>query len=267
MIGIWDWGNSSFTIVNNTISDNGYGIYFPHTTGSVIYLNNFIDNTYNVYSSDSSNIWNSTSLITYTYNGNTYTNYLGNYWSDYTGSDADGDGIGDTPYSIDSDVDNYPLMESFENYIGGGNQAPTCTIELQKNGIPIYTINVGEFFDIRVTEFSGDIQKVRFLSDESQNGEVDGEFTWTDWYDWDISKDDWTGHWDAVNKIKTWAFATPGEKEVWAEVKDGNGRTAYCSAGIYATGQLLEVPFFSQRDPAWKDKKLDHSPYTIGKYG
>jgi len=41
----------------------------------------------------------------------------GNYWSDYTGSDTDGDGIGDTPYSIDGDEDNYPLMKPFENYI------------------------------------------------------------------------------------------------------------------------------------------------------
>ena len=48
--------------------------------------------------------------------GKTYTNYLGNYWDDYTGTDADGDGIGDTPYSIDFDKDNYPLMESWENY-------------------------------------------------------------------------------------------------------------------------------------------------------
>ncbi|MGD8544675.1 MAG: hypothetical protein PVH12_00745 [Candidatus Bathyarchaeota archaeon] len=36
----------------------------------------------------------------------------GNYWSDYNGSDIDGDGIGDSPYIInENNTDNYPLME------------------------------------------------------------------------------------------------------------------------------------------------------------
>ena len=104
--------NSSYNqINNNTATNNEYGIYALHSSSNKIYLNNFINNDANVYSSNSSNIWNSTSKITYTYKGKTYTNYLGNYWSDYTGTDADEDGIGDTLYSIDSDADNYPLME------------------------------------------------------------------------------------------------------------------------------------------------------------
>jgi len=39
----------------------------------------------------------------------------GNYWSDYTGTDSNGDGIGDTPYLIDDNRrDNYPLMCPFD---------------------------------------------------------------------------------------------------------------------------------------------------------
>ena len=35
----------------------------------------------------------------------------GNYWDDYSGSDSDSDGIGDTPYSIPGGCeDEYPLM-------------------------------------------------------------------------------------------------------------------------------------------------------------
>jgi parallel beta-helix repeat protein len=113
------------TISNNNIRNNNYyGILLRDTSNNTIYLNNFGNNRQNVYLANSANIWNSTEKISYTYNGSQHLNYMGNYWGDYSGTDADGDGIGDTPYSIGSDADNYPLIEPFENYMVG---APSDT--------------------------------------------------------------------------------------------------------------------------------------------
>ena len=42
---------------------------------------------------------------------------MGNYWGDYTGTDGNGDGLGDSPYRIDSDNDEQPLMVPRENYL------------------------------------------------------------------------------------------------------------------------------------------------------
>jgi len=137
--GIYLYYSSNNSITENIISNNGDdGIHLDCSNNNRIYLNNFIDNRDNVYSYDSVNIWNSIEEITYTYNGKTYTSYLGNYWSDYAGSDADEDGIGDTPYSINGDKDYYPLMERFENYIGvtpAPNQPPTASFTYTTDGL------------------------------------------------------------------------------------------------------------------------------------
>ena len=110
------------TIANSNLSDNEDGISFYSSSNNKIYLNNFVDNKDNVYTSHSTNIWNSPEEINYTINGTSSTSYLGNCWDDYEEKYPDADEIDatciwDTPYSIDGDKDNYPLMESFENYL------------------------------------------------------------------------------------------------------------------------------------------------------
>jgi len=119
LIGIWlDWEGSSNSLTKNTVkSNNQYGI-LCYSSYNVLYLNNIANNGRNVYYRfELTNTWNSPEEINYTYNSKAYENYIGNYWSDYTGSDVNNDGIGDTPYSIDGDMDNYPVMEPFENYL------------------------------------------------------------------------------------------------------------------------------------------------------
>jgi len=127
-LGIFVFYSSNNNIfVNNVVSDNNYGISLQRrSSNNKVYLNNFINNTDHVtsvypspYSEGSANIWNSTSEIAYTYNGKTYTSYLGNYWDDYIDRDDEKDGIGDHPYlpvDSDKDKDYYPLIEPFENY-------------------------------------------------------------------------------------------------------------------------------------------------------
>jgi len=123
--GLWIRRSENNTIRKNMVHDNIQGIKMAESSlNNHVYLNDFFDNDNNVYSYSSTNFWQSQNLITYTYNGNTYSSYLGNYWDDYTGSDIDNDGIGDTPYSISVDNDNYPLVQSFENYFDDGNQPP-----------------------------------------------------------------------------------------------------------------------------------------------
>ena len=100
--GISLWHSNKSSMLNNNCSNNEKeGIHISGSFDNTIYLNNFINNTKNAYSViffESRNIWNSTEKITYTYNGSTYTNHMGNYWDDYNGSDDNRDGLGDTAY-------------------------------------------------------------------------------------------------------------------------------------------------------------------------
>jgi nitrous oxidase accessory protein NosD len=99
-------------IFENYIRQNQIGIslmksgnpYFD--VGCSIYHNNFINNTQHVGTVTVSEVaWD-----------DGYPSG-GNYWSDYAGADGNGDGIGDTSYTIDmNNTDSYPLMSPYKGH-------------------------------------------------------------------------------------------------------------------------------------------------------
>jgi parallel beta-helix repeat protein len=124
-------------ISGNNVTNSGYSVVSYYSFNNRIYHNNFVDNPYGIGSYfNSINIWD-----------NGYPSG-GNYWSFYSGNDTKSgpnqdqpgsDGIGDTPYTIDSNnLDYYPLMQPWVSYEGE-------TIYIRADGCidpptaPIYT--------------------------------------------------------------------------------------------------------------------------------
>jgi len=100
IVGLRIDGSSNNTVTNCEIYSNvGYGIYITDFTfpsvDNLIHHNNIIGNGENAYD-ECNSIWNTS---------------VGNYWDDYSGIDADGNGMGDVPYSIyGGGEDSHPLM-------------------------------------------------------------------------------------------------------------------------------------------------------------
>jgi parallel beta-helix repeat protein len=105
---------------NNVINNTKASVDLGGSLNSVFYHNSFLNNTDQTHISDS----NATSVWDNGYPSG------GNYWSDYIGADANGDGIGDSPYIIDeNNRDRYPVMNP---WIPSEHEPVTRSIE------PIY---------------------------------------------------------------------------------------------------------------------------------
>ena len=102
------------TFVGNNISRSmQYAVYLAISDDNIFYHNNFVDNAVSAYEQHE---FHYPSPFSYYSERNTWDNgEEGNYWSDYAGYDADGDGIGDTPHPVyDNFTDRYPLTAPFD---------------------------------------------------------------------------------------------------------------------------------------------------------
>jgi len=96
---------SSIIKDNKLLNSLWDGLYLD-SDNTVVYHNSFINNLYHAHvDSGHTNVWD-----------NGYPSG-GNYWSGYTGVDANMDGIGDNFYEIDANnIDHYPLMGMFSDF-------------------------------------------------------------------------------------------------------------------------------------------------------
>lgn len=97
-------------IIGNNIAGNRYGVFFGSSSNNNVFYRNSFDNPQQIYigsQQSSSNGTTTTGVLVERWDDGS----VGNYWSDYTGKDYNGDGIGDTPYIIDANnKDNYPIV-------------------------------------------------------------------------------------------------------------------------------------------------------------
>jgi len=227
-------GSSGNSIVRNNVTDNPYGIYVLSSSGNLFYYNNPLNNTVQTYvTSDSANTWD-----------NGYPSG-GNYWSDYAGADVKSDpyqnetgsdGIGDTPYKLDSNnTDRYPLMTPYValNDIGAARITPSKTVvgEGYSMNITIKILNYGvNIVTFNLTAYANTTTIITFT-----NMTLTGRTSATIMFTWNTS-----GFPEGSYTIS--AYVTPVAGEIYTSDNNLTGGIVMISVPCDVTGPVQGIP-------------------------
>src|SRR5271157_423073 len=231
---------SNNNVTGNTIRHNtNTGIFIGNGAGNVLWLNKIDSNPVNAsFIGTGTNYWNSTAKSQYTYNGHVYTNYTGNYWGDYKGIDVTGDGIGETPYTVNpNNVDRYPMVYSSVLLPAVISTSPANGTKGISNATTITA-----YFNENVSNVAGS----RFTVKDSNGNVVPGSITYYD---------------------SKWVYTPSGL------LADGMTYTANISGAQDAKGYVMAVPYvwafttFSPIIPAVISVSPPHGSVNFSIYG
>jgi parallel beta-helix repeat protein len=173
-------GTEGNRITENTISNNNYGLLFVSSWSDSLtnrfYRNNFVDNSMQMYDLRDRyplSFWDD--------------GFEGNYWSDYTGTDRNGDGIGDTPhYTVDGGQDSHPLIAPLVWFDAGKWEWIQCYVDIvSRSSVSNFSFSPTEkLIRFTVSGAYGALGSCRVIipkamldSETGWNVLVDGEYT------------------------------------------------------------------------------------------